>query len=56
MWKLVRRNGKIIAMKAYKFKKGGSKANWGGSDGTEQGKKDIMKSYQEDRMCKDRKQ
>ena len=56
MWKLVRRNGKITAMKAYKFKKGGRKANCGGSDGTEQGKKDIMKIYQEDGMCKDRKQ
>ena len=56
MWKLVRRNGKITAMKAYKMKKGGRKANCGGSDGTEQGKKDIMKIYQEDGMCKDRKQ
>ena len=56
MWKLVRRNGKITAMKAYKFKKGGRKANCGGFDGTEQGKKDIMKIYQEDGMCKDRKQ
>ena len=56
MWKLVRRNGKITAIKAYKFKKGGRKANCGGFDGTEQGKKDIMKIYQEDGMCKDRKQ
>lgn len=56
MWKLVRRNGKITAMKAYKFKNNGRKANCGGSDGTEQGKKDLMKIYQEDGICKDRKQ
>lgn len=56
MWKLVTRNGKVTAMKAYKFKKGGRKANCGGFDGTDQGKKDIMKIYQEDGMMKDRKQ
>ena len=56
MWKLVRRGDKITAMKAYKFKKGGRKANCGGFDGTEQGKKDIMKIYAEDGMMKDRKQ
>ena len=48
MWKLVRRNGKITAIKAYKFKKGGRKANCCASDGTEQGKKDLMKIYKED--------
>lgn len=56
MWKLVRRGDKVTAIKAYKFKKGGRKANCGGFDGTEQGKKDIMKIYSEDGMMKDRKQ
>ena len=56
MWKLVRRNGHITAMQAYKYKQGGRKTNCCGSDGTEQGKKDIMKIYQEDGLMKDRKQ
>lgn len=56
MWKLVRRNGKITAIKAYKFKKGGRKSNCCASDGTEQGKKDLMKIYKEDGIMKDRKQ
>ena len=56
MWKLVTRNGKVTAIKAYKYKKGGRKANCGGYDGTEQGKKDIMSIYKEDGLMKDRKQ
>ena len=56
LWKLVRRDNKITAIKAYKLKNGGRKSNCGGTDGTEQGKKDIMKIYQEDGLMKDRHQ
>jgi len=56
LWKLVRRDNKITAIKAYKLKNGGRKSNCGGTDGTIQGKKDIMKIYQEDGLMKDRHQ
>ena len=55
LWKLVKRNGKITAAKCYKMKKGGRKANCGGYDGTDQGKKDILKIYDEDGLMKHRK-
>lgn len=60
-WKLVRRGGsqtstgKITAAKLYKVKDGMRKCNCAGFDGTEQGKKDLLKIYQEDAMLKDRK-
>lgn len=55
MWKMVRRNGKITAVKIYKFKNGGRKANCAATDGTEQGIADMKKVYQEDGLLKDRK-
>lgn len=54
LWKLVRRGDKITAIKAYKMKNGSRKANCCGSDGTEQGRKDILKIYSEDNLMKDR--
>ena len=55
MWKMVRRNGKITAVKIYKFKNGGRKAFCCATDGTEQGANDIRKIYKEDGLLKDRK-
>lgn len=45
LWKLVRRDGKIVACVVYSNKRGGRKSCYGGTNGTEagvQGLKDIM--------------
>ena len=55
IWKLVRRNGKITAVKIYKFKDGGRKANCCATDGTDQGAADMKMIYKEDGLLKDRK-
>lgn len=60
-WKLVRRGGtnekagKITAAKLYKLVDGMRKCNCAGFDSTEQGKKDLLKIYNEDALLKDRK-
>ena len=54
MWKMVRRNGKITAFKAYKLVDRGRKANCAATDGTDQGVADMKKIYKEDGLLKDR--
>lgn len=41
MWKMVTRNGKVVAVVIYKRRNGGRKLVAGGSDGTDTGKKDF---------------
>lgn len=53
MWKLVRRNEKIAAAIAYKMRYG-RKAFLAGSDGTTDGKRDLIKIMKEDLDIKDR--
>ena len=48
MWKMVTRNGKVVAVVIYKRGRGGRKLVAGGSDGTVQGKKDFYKICAED--------
>lgn len=47
MWKLVKKNGKIVAIKAYKDKHG-RKGFAAGSDGTVEGKKGVLSIFSED--------
>lgn len=54
MWKLVRRGDKIVAGIIYRSDRGGRKAVCGFQDGTEQGKQDLAKIFQEDFKLKDR--
>lgn len=54
MWKLVRRDGKIVACIVYTDKRGGRKACYAGSDGSEQGTKDLLKIMNEDSLLPDR--
>lgn len=54
MWKMVIRSGKVTAIKIYTRKRGGRKGIIIASDGTEQGKKDIMKILNDDYNLKDR--
>jgi hypothetical protein len=46
-WKLVKKNGKIVAIALYKFKRG-RKSIAGGTDGTDLGKEWLMKIFLED--------
>lgn len=55
MWKMVRKNGKILAVKCYTFKRGGRKACYCGSDGSEEGKKALYQMIKDDMRLKDRK-
>lgn len=54
LWKLVRRDNKIVAVIAYSNKRGGRKACYAGSDGTEQGVQDLKKIMKEDNLLPDR--
>lgn len=54
MWKMVTREGKLKCIKIYTMKRGGRKGIIMASDGTEQGKKDLMKILDEDYRMKDR--
>lgn len=54
MWKLFVRNGHVTAARVYKGHLGGRKSICGGSDGTEQGKKDLFKIMDDDYNIKDR--
>lgn len=48
LWKLVMRNGKIVAVLISKLIRGTRKAVLGGTDGTPQGKKDLQAIVQEE--------
>ena len=54
MWKIVRKNGKIVAVNTYSNKRSGRKICYGGQDGTEEGKKAFKKILEEDFKLKDR--
>ena len=54
MWKLVRKNGKIVACIVYTNKRGGRKACYAGTDGTEEGVQGLKKIMQEDNLLPDR--
>lgn len=54
IWKMVRRNGKIIACQVYSTKRGGRKAIGGATDGTEIGKQAMYDIMKEDIKMKDR--
>ena len=54
MWKLVRRGNEIVAGCIYRVDSGGRKSVCAFSDGTEQGKRDLAKIYQEDYTLKER--
>ena len=54
MWKMVRKNGKIVAVNTYSNKRSGRKICYGGQDGTEEGKKAFKKILEEDFKLKDR--
>lgn len=55
MWKMVTRNGKVVAVVIYKRRNGGRKLVAGGSDGTDTGKKDFYSICAEDVKMVDRK-
>ena len=55
MWKMVTRNGKVVAVVIYKRRNGGRKLVAGGSDGTDTGKKDFYSICAEDVKRVDRK-
>lgn len=54
MWKMVTRNGKVVAVVIYKRGRGGRKLVAGGSDGSAHGKKDFYKICSEDVRMPDR--
>ena len=54
MWKMVTRNGKVVAVVIYKRGRGGRKLVAGGSNGSAQGKKDFYKICSEDVRMPDR--
>lgn len=54
LWKLVRKGGKIVACTVYTNKRGGRKACYAGSDGTEIGIRSLKKIMQEDNLIPDR--
>ena len=54
MWKIVRKNGKIVAVNTYSNKRSGRKICFGGQDGTEEVKKAFKKILEEDFRLKDR--
>ena len=54
MWKMVRKNGKIVAVSTYSNKRSGRKICYGGQDGSEEGKIAFKKILEEDFKLKDR--
>lgn len=54
LWKLVRRNGKIVAARIYSDKRGGRKAIASGTDGSPEGKKGLYDIIKEDINFSDR--
>lgn len=54
MIKMVKRGGKIVAVRLYTFKRGGRKSMAMASDGTELGKKELYKLLNDDFQFKDR--
>lgn len=54
LWKLVRKEGKIVAAIVYNNKRGGRKACYCGTDGTELGVQCLKKIMQEDNLLPDR--
>lgn len=54
MWKMVRKNGKIVAVNTYSNKRSGRKICYGGQDGSEEGKIALKKILEEDFRLKDR--
>jgi predicted esterase YcpF (UPF0227 family) len=54
MWKMVRRNGKVVACMIYTFKRGGRKAICGGTDGSREGKIGLYDIMKEDIKLYDR--
>ena len=54
MWKLVRKNNKIVAALTYSDKRGGRKACYLGTDGTEEGVQSLKKVMQEDNLLPER--
>lgn len=54
MWKMVRKNGKIIAVNTYSNKRSGRKICYGGQDGTPEGKTALKKILEEDFKLADR--
>ena len=55
MWKLVRKNGKIVAVACYTFKRGGRKSIYSGTDGSDEGKNGLYSIMKEDAKLTDRK-
>lgn len=54
MWKMVRKNGKIVAVNTYSNKRSGRKICYGGQDGSEAGKMAFKKILEEDFKLKER--
>lgn len=54
MWKMVRRNGKIVAVQIYTFKRGGRKAIACGTNGSIEGKQGLYDIIKEDIKLYDR--
>lgn len=54
MWKMVRKNGKIIAIKCYTFKRGGRKSCYCATDGSKEGKEALYQMIADDMRLKDR--
>lgn len=54
MWKMIRKNGEILAVKCYTFKRGGRKACYCAGNGTEDGKKALYQMIKDDMRLKDR--
>lgn len=54
LWKLVRKEGRIVACIVYNNKRGGRKACYAGTDGTELGVQSLKKIMVEDNLLPDR--
>ena len=54
MWKMVRKNGKIVAVNTYSGKRSGRRICYDGQDGSEEGKRAFKKILEEDFKLKDR--
>lgn len=54
MWKMIRKNGKILAVKCYTFKRGGRKACYCASNGTDEGKQALYQMVKDDMKLKGR--
>ena len=53
-WKMVRRNGEILCVKCYTFKRGGRKSCYCATNGTKEGKDELYKMISDDIRLKDR--